>query len=53
MVIESIGSWKQFICPLRFQSPTVKDTKKGAQKRYKEMKQPIMQLREQHYRTVT
>ena len=32
MVIECLGSWRQYICPLRFQSPTVKDTKKGAQK---------------------
>ena len=53
MVIKSLGSWRQFICPLKFQSSIVKDTKKGAQKRYKEMKQPIMQLREQHYRTMT
>ena len=34
MVIKSFGSWKQFICLLRFQSPIVKDTKKGAQKWY-------------------
>ena len=32
MVIKSLGSWRQFICLLRFQSPTVKDTKKGTQK---------------------
>ena len=32
MVIEYLGSWRQYIYPLRFQSPTVKDTKKGAQK---------------------
>ena len=32
MVIKSLDSWRQSICPLRFQSPTVKDTKKGAQK---------------------
>ena len=52
MVIESIGSWKQFICPLRFQSPTVKDTKKGAQKWHEGTKQLIRQLGE-HYRTMT
>ena len=28
MVIKSLGSWRQSICLLRFQSPTVKDTKK-------------------------
>ena len=44
---------RQSICPLRFQSPTVKDTKKEAQKWHKETKQLIRQLREQHYRTVT
>ena len=32
MVIKSLGSWSHFIGLLRFQSPTVKDTKKGAQK---------------------
>ena len=32
MVIKFLDSWRQSICPLRFQSPTVKDTKKGAQK---------------------
>ena len=32
MVIKLLDSWRQSICPLRFQSPTVKDTKKGAQK---------------------
>ena len=32
MVIKSLGSWRKPICLLRFQSPTVKDTKKGAQK---------------------
>ena len=32
MMIKSFDSWRQSICPLRFQSPTVKDTKKGARK---------------------
>ena len=32
MVIESLGSWRQSICPLRSQSPTAKDTRKEAQK---------------------
>ena len=32
MVIKFLESWRQSICPLRFQSPTVKDTKKGALK---------------------
>ena len=32
MVTKSLDSWRQSICPLRFQSPTVKDTKKGPQK---------------------
>ena len=32
MVIKSLGSWRQSICLLRFQSPTIKDNKKGAQK---------------------
>ena len=40
-------------CPLRFQSPTVKDTKKGALKWHEGTKQPIRQLREQHYRILT
>ena len=53
MVIKSLGSWKQFICLLRFQSPTVKNTKKGAQKWHEGTKQPIRQLREQHYKTMT
>ena len=43
----------QSICPLRFQSPTVKDTKKGTQKRHEGTKQLIRQLGEQHYRTMT
>ena len=38
-VIKSLGSWRQSICPLRFQSPTVKDTKNGAQKRHEGIKQ--------------
>ena len=41
------------MCPLRFKSPTVKDTKKGAQKWLEGTKQLIRQLREQHYRVVT
>ena len=32
MVIKLLDFWRQSICPLSFQSPTVKDTKKGAQK---------------------
>ena len=40
-------------CPLRFQSPIVKDTKKGARKWHKGTKQLIKELREQHYRTMT
>ena len=32
MVIRFFDSWRRSTCPLRFQSPTVKDTKKGAQK---------------------
>ena len=34
------------ICPLRFQSPIVKDTKKGAQKWHKETKQLFRQVTE-------
>ena len=30
MMIKSLDSWRQSICPLRFQSPTVKDTRKGS-----------------------
>ena len=32
MVIKSLDSWRQSICPLRFQSPAVKGTNKWAQK---------------------
>ena len=52
MVIRSLGSWRQSICPLRFQSPAVKDTRKGAQKWHEGAKQPIRQLGEQRYRTM-
>ena len=52
-MIKFLDSWRQSICPLRFQSPTVKDTKKGAQKWLEGTKQLIRQLREQHYRAVT
>ena len=45
MVIKSLDSWRQSICLLRFQSPTVKDTKKGAQKWHEGTKQLIRQLR--------
>ena len=45
MVIRFFDSWRQSICPLRFQSPTVKDTKKGAQKWHKGTTQLIGQLR--------
>ena len=38
-VIKSLNSWRQSVCPLRFQPPTVKDTKKGARKWHEEMKQ--------------
>ena len=50
---KSLSFWRQSFCLLRFQPPTVKDTKKGAQKWSKETKQPIRQLREQHYRILT
>ena len=53
MVIRFFNSWKQPICPLRFQSSTVKDTKKGAQKWHEGTKQLVRQLREQRYRTMT
>ena len=46
IVIKSLGSWRQSICPLRFQSPIVKDTKKGAQKWHKETKQLFRQVTE-------
>ena len=51
-VIKSLGSWRQFICPLRFQSPIVKDTRKGARRWHEGTKQPVRQLRGQHYRTM-
>ena len=44
MVIKFLDSWRRSICQLRFQSPTVKDTKKGAGKWHKGTKQPIRQL---------
>ena len=53
MVIRSLDSWRQSICPLSSQSPTVKDTEKGAQKWHEGTEQLIRQLREQHYRTMT
>ena len=53
MVIRFFDSWRQSICPLRFQSPTVKDTKKGTRKWHEGTKQLIRQLGEQHYRTMT
>ena len=53
MVIRFFDSWRQSICSLRFQTPTVKDTKKGAQKWHEGAKQLIRQLGEQHYRTMT
>ena len=46
-------SWRHSICPLRLQSPTVKDTIKGAWKWHEGTKQLIRQLRQQHYRTLT
>ena len=45
MVIKFLDSWRQSICPLRFQSPTVKDTIKGALKWHEGAKQLIRQLR--------
>ena len=39
MVVKFCDSWRQSICPLRFLSPTVKDTKKGARKWHEETKQ--------------
>ena len=53
MVIKFLASWRQSICPLWFQFPTVKDTKKGAHKWHEVTKQLIRQLGEQHYRTMT
>ena len=53
IVIKSLGSWRQFVCPQRFQSPTVKDTKKRARKWHEGTKHLIRQLREQCYRTMT
>ena len=43
--LTSLGSWGQSNCPLRFQSPTVKDTKQGAWKWHEGAKQLIKQLR--------
>ena len=53
MVIKFLGSWKQPIYLLRFQSPIAKDTKKATWKWHNGTKQLIMQIREQYYRTVT
>ena len=53
MVIRFFYFWRQSVCPPRFQSPTVKDTKKGTQKWHEGTKQLIRQLGEQHYRTMT
>ena len=53
MVIKSLGSWKQSICLLRFQFPTIKDIENGAWKWHKGSKYPIRQLREEHYITMT
>ena len=53
MVIRFFDSWRQSICPLRFQSPIIKDTEKGAQKWHEGTKQLIRQLRKQHYGTMT
>ena len=53
MVIKFLSSWRQSICPLRFQSPIIKDTEKGAQKWHEGTKQLIRQLGEQHYRTMS
>ena len=52
MVTKSLDSWKQSICPLRFQSLNVKDIEKGAWKWLEGTKQLIRQLSEQSYRTV-
>ena len=48
-----LGLLEAVICPLRFQSPAVKDIKKGAQKWHEGTNQLTRQLREQHYRTMT
>ena len=45
MMIKSFDSWRQSICPLRFQFPTVKDTKLGAWKWHEGIKPPIRKLR--------
>ena len=44
MVIRFFDSCRRSICLLRFQSPTVKDTKKGTQKWHERTKQLIRQL---------
>ena len=53
LVIKSLVSWRQFFFPLMVQSPIVKDTKKRARKCHEGTKQPIRQLREQHYKSVS
>ena len=53
MVIRFFYFWRQSVCPPRFQSPTVKDTKKGTQKWHEGTKQLVGPLGEQHYRTMT
>ena len=53
MVTKSLGSWRQSISALKFQSSIVKDTKKREQKGHEGTKQLNRQLREQHYRTMT
>ena len=53
MVIKSLDSWRQSICPLRFQSLTLQGTKKGARKWHEGTKKLARQLREQCYRTMS
>ena len=45
MVIKSLGCWRQYICLPTFQSPIVKNTKKGEWKWHKGTKQLIRQQR--------
>ena len=52
MVIKSLGSWRQSIYPLRFQSALAKDTKKATWKWHEGTKQLIRQIKEQHYGTM-
>ena len=53
MEIKFLGSWRQSISALKFQSSIVKDTKKREQKGHEGTKQLNRQLREQHYKSVS